>query len=72
MYYVGELLYLRCVCVRMYVHCDYRYNAEYGLGYMWNPQHITVTIGDTINWSWTGSTFGPMRNVAQVVMCLVT
>ena len=37
---------------------------------MWNPQHITVTIGDTVNWSWTGSTFGPMRNVAQVVMCV--
>ena len=56
----------------MYVYCDYRYNEEYGLGYMWNPQHITVTIGDTVNWSWTGSTFGPMRNVAQVVICLVT
>lgn len=36
---------------------------------MWNPQHITVTIGDTVNWSWTGSTFGVKRNVAQV--CIV-
>jgi len=48
-----------------YCH-DYRYNEEYGLGYMWSPQHITVAVGDTVKWSWTGTTFGPMRNVAQV------
>ena len=51
-----------------YCYYDYRYNEEYGLGYTWNPQHITVTIGDTVNWSWTGTTFGPKRNVAQVCM----
>ena len=50
----------------LYCYHGYRYNEEYGLGYMWNPQHITVTVGDTVRWSWTGSTFGPKRNVAQV------
>ena len=35
---------------------------------MWNPQHINVAVGDSVTWSWTGSIFGPKRNVAQVVV----
>ena len=39
---------------------------EYGLGYAWNPSSLTIRVGDTVHWSWTGSSFTTRRGVAQV------
>lgn len=39
---------------------------EYGLGYRWNPASLTVRVGDTVHWSWTGSSFTTQRGVAEV------
>ena len=42
------------------------FHKEYGLGYSWNPSSLTVRVGDTVHWSWTGSSFTTRRGVAQV------
>lgn len=39
---------------------------DYGLGYSWNPASLTVRVGDTVHWSWTGSSFTTRRGVAQI------
>ncbi len=41
-------------------------HEEYGLGYSWNPSSLTVNVGDTVHWSWTGSQFATRRSVVQV------
>ena len=30
-------------------HCLY---TEFGKGYFWNPERITITRGDTVKWTW--------------------
>lgn len=44
----------------------YREHPEYGLGYQWNPSSLTIHPGDTVQWSWTGTSFAARRGVAQV------
>ncbi len=44
----------------------FRFNADYGLGYSWSPTSLTVRVGDTVEWSWTGSQFVTRRSVVQV------
>ena len=44
-----------------------RYNPQYGLGYKWNPDNLIIQVGDTVQWSWTGSPFAATRNIAQVI-----
>ena len=39
---------------------------EYGLGYVWNPDEITVTVGDTVQWNWYGTSFTRQLSVQQV------
>lgn len=33
---------------------------------MWNPSSLTVKVGDTVHWSWTGSPFVVRRGVAEI------
>lgn len=35
---------------------------------MWNPADLTIDVGDTVHWSWTGSDFATRRSVVQVGM----
>ena len=44
------------------------YHDEYGLGYRWSPENLTVNMGDTVKWSWTGSPFATLRSVVQVLL----
>ena len=41
-------------------------NPEYGLGYAWEPASLTITAGDSVRWSWTGSAFTPTKQIVQV------
>ena len=41
-------------------------HPEYGIGYQWQPQHLTIQVGDTVEWEWTGSPFTVLRSVVQV------
>ena len=47
----------------MFFHSEHE---EYGLGYRWNPSSLTIHVGDTVQWRWTGSPFTTRRGVAQV------
>ena len=40
---------------------------EYGLGYVWNPDEITITVGDSVLWNWYGTSFTRELSVQQVV-----
>ena len=42
------------------------FHEEYGLGYTWSSSSLTVRVGDTVHWSWTGSSFTTRRGVAEV------
>lgn len=44
----------------------FSFNEDYGLGYSWNPSSVTIHVGDTVEWSWTGTRFTTRRNVVQV------
>lgn len=33
---------------------------------MWEPTDLTISVGDTVKWSWTGSDFATHRSVVQV------
>ena len=39
---------------------------EYGLGYVWNPDEITVSVGDSVLWNWYGTLFTRQLSVVQV------
>ena len=39
---------------------------EYGLGYVWNPDEITIVVGDSILWNWYGTLFTRQLSVQQV------
>jgi plastocyanin len=41
-------------------------HPEYGIGYQWQPQHLTIQVGDTVEWHWSGSSFTVLRSVVQV------
>ena len=41
-------------------------NDMYGLGYKWTPEELTIHVGDTVTWSWTGVPFAQWFSVAQV------
>ena len=41
-------------------------NDMYGLGYKWTPEELTIYVGDTVMWSWTGVPFAQWFSVAQV------
>ena len=61
-----------CVCVFLLSQTMYmytytcRFHSVYGLGYKWVPETLTVQLGGTVEWFWTGSAFTSTRNVAQV------
>lgn len=38
---------------------------EYGLGYVWNPDEITITVGDSILWNWYGTSFTRRLSVVE-------
>ena len=42
------------------------YHSEYGVGYQWRPENVTIQVGDTVEWEWTGSAFTTLRSVVQV------
>lgn len=54
----------------MYAYISYIYlfsiNTEYGLGYAWKPDEITITVGDTIFWKWYGTSFTRQLSVQQI------
>ena len=41
-------------------------NPSYGLGYAWDQPNINITVGDSIEWKWTGSAFTPLKRVIEV------
>ena len=41
-------------------------HENYGLGYRWSPDSLTIHVGDTVEWAWTRSSFTTRTNVAQV------
>ena len=60
---------MHCICyivLSINPHTQCSEHPEYGLGYQWDPSTTTIHPGDTVNWSWTGSSFTARRGVAQV------
>ena len=43
-----------------------RTSEEYGLGYVWSPDEITVAVGDSVLWNWYGTSFTRRLSVQQV------
>ena len=39
---------------------------EYGLGYVWNPDELNITVGDSVRWNWYGTSFTRQLSVQQV------
>ena len=44
----------------------YSTSTEYGLGYVWNPDEITIRVGDSVLWNWYGTSFTRRLSVQQV------
>lgn len=36
------------------------------MGYVWNPSELTVTVGDTVQWNWYGTSFTRQLSVQQI------
>lgn len=60
--------YIACVyqCVGILTCLIHSASMEYGLGYVWNPDEITITVGDSILWNWYGTSFTRQLSVQQV------